>query len=257
VKLALGHIALSFHAAAAAVVRRIAEKHGVMVEQVSAPHADLFAMLGRGDVDMACSAWLPASHGMYLNPIADRIDTLTVLYEPFCIWGVPAHVPAEVVSSIEDLANPIVAERFADRTIQGIAAGAGISRFSAAVVSSYGLESAGWHFRTGTEEECFCAFERAVALGDWRVVPLWHPQFLHHRHAVRALADPRRLLGGVDAATLVIRRDKRAQLPSQLIAQWQQLHLGNAAVSSLDWAICRDGAEPLAAADAYLAGRQN
>ncbi|WP_084738062.1 glycine betaine ABC transporter substrate-binding protein [Cystobacter ferrugineus] len=49
--------------------------------------------------------------------------------------------------------------------------------------------------------------EAAVAEKRWVVIPLWHPQFLHHRYTIRALAEPKGLLGGVDQATLVIRRD--------------------------------------------------
>ncbi len=47
----IGHIGLSFHAASAAVVQRIVERHGYRVESVAAPHEDMFKHYGAGEVD--------------------------------------------------------------------------------------------------------------------------------------------------------------------------------------------------------------
>nr|WP_202801393.1 glycine betaine ABC transporter substrate-binding protein [Pseudomonas luteola] len=68
----IGHIGLSFHAASAAVVQRIVERHGYRVESVAAPHEAMFKHYGAGEVDFLVSAWLPASHGGYLAPMPNR-----------------------------------------------------------------------------------------------------------------------------------------------------------------------------------------
>lgn len=249
----LGHIALSFHQASAAVVAAVLESAGYTVALSSAPHAEMFERFGQGAVDGVVSAWLPASHGMYLDPIADRVARLGVLYEPYCIWGVPDYVPAADVDSVDDLTRPDVLARMS-RLVQGINPGAGISRFSAAMIEAYGLDQHGYHFRPGSEAECFGRFEAAVAQKEWVIVPLWHPQWLHHRHKIRALKEPKGMLGGVDRATLVMSRAIMAELPEPLVRRLRNLSIGNAAMAALDHAICKDGMTPVDAARTWLAG---
>ena len=232
--LRVGHIALSFHAASAAVVRRILESHGHTVESSSAPHEEMFARYGAGEIDLLVSAWLPSSHGTYLAPFEADTVRWGVLYEPYCIWGVPEYVPADAVTGVADLLRLDVASRM-DKRIQGIGPGAGISRFSKAIVEAYGLGAAGYHFQTGTELECFSRFEAAVAAKQWIVVPLWHPQYLHYMHYIRELIEPHGLLGGRDAATLIVRKDAVPRIAPGAQKHLMHLTIGNARMSALDF----------------------
>ncbi|WP_118137963.1 glycine betaine ABC transporter substrate-binding protein [Oceanicella sp. SM1341] len=234
--LKVGHIDLSFHDASAREVEAILARHGHVIERSAAPHEEMFRRLGRGEVDVLVSAWLPASHETYLAPMAAEVSRICVLYEPCCIWGVPDYVPEADVASVADLLREPALTRM-ERLIRGINPGAGISRFSKAIVESYGLGAAGYHFETGTEAECFDRFEQAHAAGRWVVVPLWHPQYLHARYRIRALEEPRGLLGGADEATLVIRRDAMARVAPAALEELSRLHLGNARVSALDDAL--------------------
>ena len=233
----VGHIDLSFHDASAREVEAILVEEGQTVERSSAPHEEMFARLGRGEVDILVSAWLPASHGAYLAPFEADVRKLGILYEPYCFWGVPHYVP-DAISSVADLLGPMALRRM-ERLIQGINPGAGISRFSKAIVAAYELEGAGYHFETGTEADCFGRYERAVAERRWVVVPLWHPQWLNHRYRIRELEEPRGLLGGRDEATLVVRRDAEALIGEPALARLSGLTLGNARVSALDDALRR------------------
>jgi glycine betaine/proline transport system substrate-binding protein len=232
----VGHIALSFHDASARPVEEVLKKHGHTIERSAAPHEEMFHRLGRAEVDVLVSAWLPASHSKYLGPIEDQVRKVSVLYEPYCIWGVPEFVPKEDVGSVADLLRPPALKRM-ERLIQGINSGAGISRFSQAIVTEYGLGAAGYEFRTGGEADCFDRFEAAVQEKQWVIVPLWHPQYLHNRYRVRALDEPKGLLGGVDQATLIVRRDAEPLIGSDALAELAELHLGNARVSALDDAL--------------------
>ena len=226
----LGHIDLSFHAAAAREVRLVLNRYGYHVVSSTAHHEEMFRRLGDGEVDLLCAAWLPASHQVYLEPIKDRVTALTVLYEPYCIWGVPEYA---TVDTVNDLLNPEVLDKM-ERRIQGINPGAGISRFSRAIVKAYGLDEAGYHFETGTEAECFGRFVEAVEQERWIVTPLWHPQWLHNRYTIRALKEPRGLLGGQDKATLLVTNDALGRMAADAVNALRALHLGNARVSALD-----------------------
>jgi glycine betaine/proline transport system substrate-binding protein len=252
----VGNIALSFHAAAAAVVKVVLEEHGYVAEEREAAHEDMFALLARGDVDLLVAAWLPASHGKYFEPLQTDVLRLGVLYRPYCIWGVPEYVPEDEVSSIEDLARPEIARTF--RTlVQGIGEGAGISRFSRAIIEQYGLAPLGFQFKSGTLTDCVSAFESAVSNRERCVVPLWHPQFLHHTHKIRALKDPKRLLGDVDDAQALIRKDAAKRLTKSSFDALAALTIGNAALARMDHAINREGKSPRDAAVEWLGDQQS
>ncbi|MEM8493637.1 MAG: glycine betaine ABC transporter substrate-binding protein [Pseudomonadota bacterium] len=229
----LGHIGLSFHEASALEVARVLGRHGHETTFRSAPHEAAFEMLARGDVDLLAAAWLPSSHQVYLEPILDDVEKLTVLYEPYCIWGVPDYVPESDVAEIADLLREPAKIRMS-RLIQGINPGAGISRFSVQMIKDYALDIAGYEFRGGSEEDCFGRFERAYALGDWVVIPHWHPQYLHNRYSIRALQEPMGLLGNQDEATLIVRKDAKEKIGAQALAELSRFHIGNSRLSALE-----------------------
>ena len=240
-------IDLSFHRAASGVVRSILASHGVSVTETFAPHEKAFEQLRNGTADMLCSAWLPDSHGVYFDPMADQFEKVTVLYRPYAYWGVPVYVPEDVVSTIDDLRKPEVVARM-EKRIQGIGPGAGISRFSRTAIAQYRLAESGYHFENGTLDDCVGAYEEAVRLRKWIVVPLWKPQFLHEKHSIRQLKDPHGVMGGADEATLIARHSLMQSLPVGAVFHLRSTYLGNEEVSRLDYLISRDGLDPVDAA---------
>lgn len=250
----LGVTDLSFHHATAAVVSLVLEQMGWQVEQHRAPHELNFQRLGKGEIDLLSSAWLPHSHGVYVADVAADVPLreLGLHYQPYAFWGVPEYVPPSQVASITDLLKPQVAAHM-QPVIQGIGPGAGITRFSLSAMREYGLEASGlYHFRTGTQAECVAAFEQLVAEQRWGVVPLWHPQFLHHRYRIRELHDPKGLMGGVDRAVLLAREDRLQAFSQAEIQVLDNIRLSNAIVAELDDAICREQHSPQAAARGWL-----
>lgn len=107
-------------------------------------------------------------------------------------------------------------------------------------------------FRPGTEAECFDGYEQAVRDERWVVIPLWHPQYLHHRHRIRALHEPKHLLGGVDEATLIIRREAEALIHPGTLQTLAKLQLDNDVVTMLDHRIRKEGQSPQQAASDWL-----
>ena len=239
----MGVTDLSFHRVTAAVVAHVIGIMGKEVQRSYALHEANFEQLGEGKVDMLCSAWLPHSHGIYRQGVEERVATrqLGLHYEPYALWGVPDYVPAEQVSSIEDLLKPDVQQRMRP-IIQGIGEGAGITRFSKNIMTQYGLTAAGYQFRTGTQADCVAAFESAVAVNEWVIVPLWHPQFLHHQYGIRDLQDPKGLLGGKDKAVLLAReRELVVNFSPAQIQVLDNIVLSNQMVAELDYAVNRQG----------------
>jgi glycine betaine/proline transport system substrate-binding protein len=80
------------------------------------------------------------------------------------------------------------------------------------------------------------------------VVPLWKPQFLHEKHAIRQLKDPQGILGGGDEAMVVARHSLMQKLPLGAVFDLRSTYLGNEEVSRLDYLISRDNLDPVDAA---------
>ncbi|GGY12058.1 glycine betaine ABC transporter substrate-binding protein [Streptomyces anandii] len=252
--LTVGTIALSFHRGVAAITRRVLESYGHRVNSVEAPHQQLFHLQDEGRLDILVSAWLPSSHGTYLSPYRDRVRVLAPQYRPYCIWAVPSYVPEEQVGEVADLMRPEVAMRMS-KVIDGINPGAGISRFSARMVREYGLDELGYTFAPGTEPGFFARVERGIAAREWFVVPLWRPQYLNRVYGLRPLHEPKGLLGTVDDASPVIRRDALDLVHPEAVTRLETLRLGNEGVEQIDALINVDGLTPLQAADRFLLSR--
>jgi glycine betaine/proline transport system substrate-binding protein len=247
IEIKLATIDLSFHRAASAVVQTVLMRHDITVHETFAPHQQAFELLKNGAADMLCSAWLPSSHGVYFEAIANRFEKLSVLYRPYALWGVPDYIPTDVVRSIHDLRRPEVASQMT-KLIQGIGPGAGISRFSREIIEQYRLGENGYAFRNGTLDDCVGAFEAAIRERRWIVTPLWRPQFLHEKHVIRELEDPLKLLGQTDDATLIVRKDLLSTLPHEAVEELRRMRIGNEEVSRIDYLISREGMTPIDAA---------
>ncbi|GGZ82116.1 glycine betaine ABC transporter substrate-binding protein [Paraglaciecola chathamensis] len=249
----LGVTDLSFHHMTAALVTQILQDMGFEVQREYAPHQDNFINLKQGKIDLLSSAWLPSSHGIYKADVEEVISVteLGLHYEPYALWGVSDYVPVSAVNEVSDLLNPEVMARM-HKHIQGINSGAGITRFSIQMMQEYGLSDAGYTFSPGTEDACFGAFEQAVSNKQWVVVPLWKPQFLHHKYTIRELVEPKGLLGIVDRAVLLIRDDKKALFSSQQLARLDTLRFSNEIIAQLDYKVSREGAAIDSVANTWL-----
>ncbi|OAN11120.1 glycine/betaine ABC transporter [Photobacterium jeanii] len=238
----IGVTDLSFHRVTASIVRHVLMDMGFEVNRIFSPHQDNFAKLKSGELDMLCSAWLPSSHGIYKADVEEvqPLMELGLHYKPYALWGVPDYVPEDAVYEVSDLLKPDVVEKMA-KDIQGINPGAGITRFSIKMMDEYGLNDAGYRFHTGTEEDCFTAFEQAVENKQWMVVPLWKPQFLHHKYMIREIEEPKGLLGIVDKAVLLLREDRADKLTAEQISQLDALRFSNDIIAELDYLVCREG----------------
>jgi len=241
----IGVTDLSFHRVTASLVAYVLEGTGFEVKRIYSPHQDNFSKLKTGEVDLLTSAWLPSSHGIYKADVEEVIPVVELgpHYQPYALWGVPDYIPVEEVAEVSDLLKSNVVQK-KKHTIQGINAGTGITRFSLKMMEECGLNAGGYTFLTGTEEDCFSAFEHAVENKEWIVVPLWKPQFLHYRHNIRELREPKGLLGIVDRAVLLLREDKKSLFTKEELQTLDSLRFSNELIAELDHQVSRCN-EPL------------
>jgi glycine betaine/proline transport system substrate-binding protein len=254
-KIRIGQISLSFHRASAAYIKYLLELKGYEVEIKEAPHEAAFEMLAKNEIDLLMSAWLPGSHGKYLQPFADQTVKLGVIYEPYCIWGVPEYSSTDLLS-VADLQNETISQNV-EKAIYSINPGAGISRFSIEIMGKYNLRKSGFTLDNLNEDAFFSYVENSLAEKKVIVIPFWHPQSLHHKYTFRELKEPFGLLRKKDQATVVIRREYFDQLDPVTSEMLRNVYLGNEKVSALDYYLYEKGLsikEALAAASINIHG---
>ncbi|SOU87650.1 glycine betaine ABC transporter substrate-binding protein [Tenacibaculum dicentrarchi] len=237
----IGVTDLSFHHLTASLVSNVLIQMGFKINRIYSSHKENFEKLKSGEIDLLCSAWLPSSHGLYKNDVEKNVPLLTLglHYEPYTLWGVPDYIPFKNVSEITDLLKPEVHQKM-NKNIQGINAEAGITRFSIKMMKEYRLDKAGYTFHTGTEKQCFDAFENAVSRKEWVILPLWKPQFLHYQYTIRELKEPKGLLGTVDKAVLLLRQDRQHLFTKEEITKLDSLRFSNDIISNLDYKVSRE-----------------
>jgi glycine betaine/proline transport system substrate-binding protein len=150
------------------------------------------------------------------------------------------------------LKKPIVAERIT-KLIQGIGSGATISVVSKKAVAQYGLEGLGYTLRPGTAAEWIGALNAAMAERRWIIFPTWAPQYLNRENKIRALQDPRGVLGGINHASLVSPCDRFERLPLATRVALSRIELGIDGVTEMDWLVNVAKQTPSEAARQWMA----
>ena len=103
------------------VAEDILEAHyDIDVKLQSASVGVCFLGTARNENSLFLAAWLPKTHADYMARVKDDVDTLGTLYTGATLgWVVPDYVPADQLSSIEDLAKPEIADKLNGRVFRG------------------------------------------------------------------------------------------------------------------------------------------
>lgn len=250
--LVMGLVGLSVYAVVGAVVQELLERLDLQVRVVSGPHDEIFPLLGRGAIDLMVAAWLPEGHAAYWARYGAGAEVVARVYEDArFFWAVPDYVPEARVGSIQDLAQPAVADR-TTKLIQGIGPAETISTISQQALIDYGLDRLGYTFRTGLAADWIAAHDRAVGERRWFVFPTWTPQYLNRDGGLRSLADPRGVLGGPNHGALVAPRGRLEDVAPRARRVLGRMSIGLDGVTEMDWLVNVDQRTPRQAARAWM-----
>ena len=256
-KIVLGQIGLSFYAVTGGVVQEVLERLGHTVEVVQGSHGQIFPRLGAGEVDILVAAWLPHGHSMYWEKYGPAAEQLAVLYEGARFeWMVPAYIPEELVATVDDLKKPEVLKSM-DQQIQGTGRDSGNMIVSAEVLKAYGLDQAGYTLAPGTVDEFHRSYKRGIYEERWFVMPLWRPHFINRMGTMRAIAEPKGLLGEPNNGTLVASKTWIERAPPRTVQVLRRMRLGLDAVARMDYAVNMDREDPREAARRWMARNQS
>jgi glycine betaine/proline transport system substrate-binding protein len=173
------------------------------VELVLADIGLQYQGIAKGDLDFMMMSWLPVTHADYMEKVGQDVVPLGILYTQAKLgWVVPDYIPADQLSSIEDLKKPEVREKLGGR-IQGIDPGAGLMRASEKAIEEYGLD---YELVSASGAAMTAAIGRAARGEDWIVATGWSPHWKFAKWPLRYLEDPKGALGGAERVHVMARK---------------------------------------------------
>ena len=232
----LGHVDISFYEVTAKVVQSVLERLGYTVAVKTGSHAQLYPLLGNGEIDLFVAVW-PGAHASYWEQVKDSSVIATTLFDDARLfWAVPDYVPAAEVKSVADLGKPEVAAKM-QKEIRGTHPDSGLMIGSKKIMEEYGLAGAGYSLEPNKPAERDTNFNDNIAAKRWFVMPLWQPNYLNRVANLRILDEPKQFLGGADKAFLVAHKDFYAKVDKRTWKALQRITLSVKAVTEIDYLV--------------------
>ena len=206
-KVELAYVEWSCATASVNVVRVVLEeKLGCEVETTPVSAAAMWQALGSEDVDGITTAWLPTTHGHYLDKVKDKVVNLGANVEGA---GIGLVVPKYVtIDSIEEMnAN---ADKF-DGKIIGIDPGAGLMSKTEKALKDYKLDK--FELMEGSGATMTAELGNRIKEKKWVVVTGWTPHWKFARWELKYLKDPKGIYGGSEYIGTIVRKGLDKDMP--------------------------------------------
>jgi glycine betaine/proline transport system substrate-binding protein len=226
----------------------LTEKLHKKVEIVPVSAAAMWQAVASGDVDAMVTAWLPVTHGAYLDKVKNKVDDLGVIVSGAKIGlVVPDYV---TIDSIADL--PANKAKFGGKII-GIDPGAGLMAKTEKALTDYDLK--GFKLVEGSDATMTAALGDAVKHKNWIVVTGWTPHWMFGRWGLKYLSDPKNVFGGEETIHAVARKGLEKDKP-EVYAFLSRYKLPMADLQAL-MAANKDNGKPYANAKKFAADHKD
>jgi glycine betaine/proline transport system substrate-binding protein len=179
---------------------------GYDVDMIPVSAAAMWQGIASGDADAMVAAWLPTTHGHYLEKMKDQVvDLGPNLVGTRIGLVVPTYV---ALDSIEELnAN---AEKF-DGKIIGIDPGAGLMSKTEQVLEAYDLDNL--ELIVGSGATMTASLANAIQQKRWVVVTGWSPHWMFAKWDLKYLEDPKNIYGGEEEIHTIVRKGLKEEMP--------------------------------------------
>jgi len=182
------------------------EKLGYEVETTPVSAAAMWQALATGDVDAMTTAWLPVTHGHYLEKVKGDVENLGVNCEGAGIGlVVPTYVTIDSIAELNDHADKFNGE------ITGIDPGAGIMSKTEEAIKEYGLDKMKLMEASGSIMTAVLADK--IKNKEWVVVTGWTPHWKFARWDLKYLEDPKGVYGGTEYIATIVRKGLKEDMP--------------------------------------------
>lgn len=219
----LAYVDWSTEVASAHMVQAVLQEElGVTCILTEMSADEMWHAVARGEQDAMVAAWLPSTHGHYLEEVRGQVEDLgpnlegtrTGLVVPDVAPGRQTggrgmrNRPYITIESITELNEH--AEKF-DGRIVGIDPEAGIMKQTREAMEVYDLDE--MRLVEGSETAMAAELARAVQKKEWIVVTGWSPHWMFGRWTMRFLEDPEGVYGGEENIHTIVREGLARDMP--------------------------------------------
>jgi len=182
------------------------EKMGYDVEVTPVGAAAMWQAVATGDVDGITTAWLPITHGHYMDKVRNKVVDLGSNCEGAAIGlVVPAYV---TIDSIDQMNDHI--EKFGGKIV-GIDPGAGIMSATEKALDEYGLKN--FTLMEGSGAMMTTILKEKIGKNEWVVVTGWTPHWKFARWDLKYLKDTKGVFGGEEKIHTIVRKGLKQDMP--------------------------------------------
>ncbi|MCA1945759.1 MAG: glycine betaine ABC transporter substrate-binding protein [Desulfovibrio sp.] len=203
----LVYVEWSSEVASTNVVKALLEQAGYTVDITPVSAAAMWqALASDNSVDGMVAAWLPTTHGHYLDKVKDKVEDLGPNLTGTRIGlVVPDYV---TISSIEELNAH--ADKFKGQIV-GIDPGAGLMSKTEKVLEEYKLDKL--TLMEGSGATMTAALADATKNNQWVAVTGWTPHWKFAKWKLKYLEDPKNVYGGDEFIHTIVRKDLKKDKP--------------------------------------------
>jgi len=202
----LTYVEWSSEVASTNVIKTVLEQQGYEVEMTSVSASAMWQGVGSGDADGMVAAWLPSTHGHYLEKVQDDVVDLGPNLEGTKIGlVVPSYVDVDSIAELN-----AHAEEF-DEEIIGIDPGAGIMSKTEKAIEEYGMDDL--ELVSGSGATMTAALKDAIKNEEAVVVTGWTPHWKFARFDLKYLDDPKNVYGGAEQIHTIVRDGLQEDMP--------------------------------------------
>lgn len=202
----LTYVEWSSEVASTNVIKTVLEQQGYEVEMTSVSASAMWQGVASGDADGMVAAWLPSTHGHYLEQVRDDVVDLGPNLEGTKIGlVVPAYVDVDSIAELNAHADEF------DEEIIGIDPGAGIMSKTEKAIEEYGMDD--MELVSGSGATMTAALKDAIKNEEAVVVTGWTPHWKFARFDLKYLDDPKNVYGGAEEIHTVVRDGLKEDMP--------------------------------------------
>ncbi len=203
----LAYVEWSSEVASTNVVRAVLqERMGYDVEITPVSAAAMWQAVASGDVDGIVAAWLPTTHGHYLEKVkADVADLGPNLEGTRIGLVVPAYVTIDSIGQMNAQADKF------DGKIIGIDPGAGIMSTTEKVIEAYNLDKI--TLMEGSGATMTAVLKDRIGNDEWVCVTGWTPHWKFAKWDLKYLDDPKKVYGGTEYISTIVRKGLDKDMP--------------------------------------------
>ncbi|WP_087720356.1 glycine betaine ABC transporter substrate-binding protein [Salinicola salarius] len=202
----LAYVEWASEVASTNVIRAVLEEQGYDVEMNSLGAAVMWQAVGTGDADAMVAAWLPTTHGDYLEQVQDEVEDLGPNLEGTKLGlVVPAYTDIDSIEQLNDHADEF------DDKIVGIDPGAGLMAQAENAIDEYGIDNLQLQSSSGAAMTSSLA--SAIQNEEDIVVTGWTPHWMFARWDLKYLDDPKKSFGEAEHINTVVHNGLEERMP--------------------------------------------